>query len=266
MNARRAPAARTPRAPWRWALLGLVLGALPTLALQAPARWLGAAAERASGAQVQLADARGTVWDGSARLLLTGGRASRDAAALPGRVHWRIRPAWTGARAELRADCCTAAPLALRVAPGWSATQLLLADGQSHWPAGLLAGLGTPWNTVQLQGRLQLTTTGLALSWARGRTRLAGQVRLDLLDMSSRLSTLRPIGSYRVQVAGGDAPTLQLSTLDGALQLSGSGQWVGQRLRFTGEATAAAGREAQLANLLNIIGRRSGARSVITIG
>jgi general secretion pathway protein N len=41
---------------------------------------------------------------------------------------------------------------------------------------------------------------------------------------------------------------------------------VGQRLRFTGEASAAPEREAQLSNLLNIIGRRSGARSLISLG
>jgi general secretion pathway protein N len=84
--------------------------------------------------------------------------------------------------------------------------------------------------------------------------------------MSSRLSTLRPMGSYRLVVQGGDVPTLTLSTLEGALQLSGTGQWVGQRLRFTGEATATPEREAALSNLLNIIGRRSGARSIITVG
>jgi len=59
---------------------------------------------------------------------------------------------------------------------------------------------------------------------------------------------------------------LQLSTLDGALQLTGSGQWVGSRLHFSGEASAAPDRETALANLLNIIGRRTGARSIITIG
>ena len=84
--------------------------------------------------------------------------------------------------------------------------------------------------------------------------------------MSSRLSTLRPMGSYRLLLSGGEVPTLALSTLDGALQLSGTGQWVGQRLRFAGEASAAPEREAALANLLNIIGRRSGARSIITVG
>jgi general secretion pathway protein N len=37
-------------------------------------------------------------------------------------------------------------------------------------------------------------------------------------------------------------------------------------LHFSGSASAAPDREAALANLLNIIGRRSGARSIITIG
>jgi general secretion pathway protein N len=37
-------------------------------------------------------------------------------------------------------------------------------------------------------------------------------------------------------------------------------------LRFRGEATAAGGEQPALANLLNIIGRRDGARSVIEIG
>ncbi|MGL6206076.1 MAG: type II secretion system protein N, partial [Giesbergeria sp.] len=63
-----------------------------------------------------------------------------------------------------------------------------------------------------------------------------------------------------------EAVALQLQTLQGDLQLSGSGQWVGQRLRFAGEASAAPEREGALSNLLNIIGRRNGARSLITLG
>jgi general secretion pathway protein N len=74
------------------------------------------------------------------------------------------------------------------------------------------------------------------------------------------------MGSYRLAFTGGATPALQLDTLDGALQLQGQGHWVGSRLRFTGEASAAPDREAALSNLLNIIGRRNGARSVITIG
>ena len=42
--------------------------------------------------------------------------------------------------------------------------------------------------------------------------------------------------------------------------------WQNQRLRFTGEASAEAGTEAALANLLNIIGRRDGSRSLLSLG
>lgn len=258
--------APTARPPWAWALTGACLGALCIAIAAAPARWLATAMARASGGQVLLHDARGTLWNGSAQPVLTGGPGSQDSAALPARLHWRVRPAWLGARVQLHADCCTPAPLQLHARLGWRSAQLQLADGRSQWPAAILAGLGTPWNTLQPQGQLQLATQGLNASWTQGRLQLQGRVQLDALAMSSRLSTLQPMGSYRLSLQGGEAPTLNLATLDGALLLSGSGQWVGQRLRFTGEASAAPGREAALANLLNIIGRRSGARSIITVG
>ncbi len=86
------------------------------------------------------------------------------------------------------------------------------------------------------------------------------------LRVASRLSTLRPMGSYRITLQGGTPAGLRLETLEGSLQLAGSGQWVGSRLRFRGEASAAPDREAALANLLNIIGRRNGPRSIISIG
>ena len=86
------------------------------------------------------------------------------------------------------------------------------------------------------------------------------------MAVTSRLSTIQPLGSYRVRIEGGDMTSLQLSTLDGALQLQGQGQWVGQRLRFQGEAWAAEGREAALANLLTMIGQRSGKRVLLSVG
>ncbi len=265
-RARRAAPSRG-RSAWGWALAGALLGALPALALFAPAQWLAVGVAHASAGQVQLAQARGTVWNGSAQLVLTGGLDSQDAAALPGRLDWQLHPTWSGGvRARLQAACCTSAPLLLQLQPRWGGARLAVADGQSQWPAALLTGLGTPWNTLQLQGRLALHTTGLSAEWASGRMLLAGQLRLDALDLSTRLSTLRPMGSYRLLLQGGSAPTLQLATLDGALQMHGSGQWVGRRLRFEGEATAEPEREAALSNLLNIIGRRRGARSLITLG
>jgi len=254
------------RAPWGWAAAGLLAGSVGAVVAFAPAQWLAAGLTEASGGRVLLAEPRGTVWAGSARLVLTGGAASQDRAALPGRVQWQLRPAWGGVQAHISADCCTPTALQLQAQPRWNGARITVADGQSQWPAEVLAGLGTPWNTLQPQGQLALHTQGLQAEWSAGRLVLTGQARLDALAMSSRLSTLRPMGSYRLTLQGGTAPTLALQTLQGDLQLSGSGQWVGQRLRFTGEASAAPEREGALANLLNIIGRRNGARSLISLG
>ena len=253
-------------APWRWAAGGLVAGLALALPAFLPASWFAARVESATGAQVRLVDPRGTVWNGSARMVLTGGPGSSDAAALPTRLTWRMRPALSGLRIAVASECCTPQPLSMQVRPGWGRTTLRIADGQSRWPASLLAGLGTPWNTLQLDGDLLLRTEALSLEWAAGRMAVAGRAELTAQRMASRVSTLRPLGSYRVVVSGGTVPAVQLSTLEGGLQLSGSGQWVGSRLRFTGEASAAPEREAALANLLNIIGRRNGPRSIITIG
>lgn len=256
-----------PRPPWSWALAGALIGLLITAVWQAPARWLAAGVTRGSNGMVELADADGRVWRGSARLVLRGGEGSRDAVALPGRVHWRLRPGLTGVQAELRADCCTAeAPLGARVSPRWGGVQVAVADARSQWPASLLAGLGTPFNTVQPEGEMSLSTRGLSLEWLAGRPALQGAAELTVRQMSSRLSTLRPMGSYRLSLAGGSNPTVTLATLEGALRLSGSGQWVGSRLRFSGEGSAAPGSEAQLANLLNLLGRRQGERVLITLG
>ncbi|MFT3778013.1 MAG: type II secretion system protein N [Ottowia sp.] len=257
----------TPAAPWRWAWAGALAGLALVLLVCAPARWLAAALAGASGGAVLLAEPQGSVWSGSARLVLAGGAGSQDGAALPGRVHWRLRPALTGVDAQVSADCCTRAqPLALRASPRWGGARVALADGESAWPAALLAGLGTPWNTVQPQGELALATQGLRIDWLSGRTHVAGQAEITARQLSSRLSTLRPLGSYRLALRGGDAVALELSTLEGGLRLSGHGQWVGARLRFTGEARAAPGLDAQLANLLNLIGRRQGDRAVISLG
>lgn len=255
------------RAKWGWAVLGAMLGLTAALVLFAPARWAGAAIAQASGGRLLLEAARGTVWNGSAQLVLSGGAGSSDAAALPSRLDWALRPRLNGLSLRLHAPCCTPQPVALHAQPRWGGMSLQVDDGgTTQWPAGLLAGLGTPWNTLRFDGALQLVTRGLRIEWVAGQLRLAGGAELSALGLSSRLSTLRPLGSYRLTLTGGDVPGLQLSTLEGGLQLSGNGQWVGSRLRFAGEARAAPDREAVLANLLNIIGRREGARSVITIG
>jgi len=258
----------TQRPPWAWALVGAACGLVLALLLYAPARWAAQAVARATGGQIQLENPRGTLWNGSARLVFTGGAGSRDAASLPTPLEWRLRPQAAGFGLALSSACCAPEGIRLDLQPRWGGMAVAVQGGApSRWPAALLAGLGTPWNTLQLDGELQLRTTDLRLQWARGRMQIEGRAELDALGLGSRLTTLRPMGSYRLALQGGPTPTLHLSTQAASnLQLSGQGQWIGARLRFTGEASAAPEREAALANLLNIIGRRNGARSLITIG
>ena len=252
--------------PWGWAVLGAALGLLVVLVFFAPAAWLGAAFPALSQGRLLLQDARGTVWTGSGRLLLTGGSGSRDMSALPGRLDWRLRPNWAGLTLALNAACCTPAPLLGRVRVGWQTQELELDDAMSQLPAALLVGLGTPFNTIQAEGSLRLSTQQLVLKRFDGRLAFTGSAQLQALDISSRLSTVAPMGSYQLVLSGGPAPSLALSTLSGALKLSGTGNWVGARLRFNGMAAVEPELLGAFTNLLNIIGRRQGSQSIITLG
>lgn len=256
--------------PWRWATLGALLGLLLAALLGAPAHWLAAGVGAASGQRVLLQDARGTVWSGSAQLVLSAGVGTTDRRSLPTRVHWRWGLAWPGLSLQLASACCTPTPLQAQLVPSAQGLQLQLQDQRSHWPVALLAGLGAPWNTIAAEGQLDWHSQGLQLRWQREGLHWQGQTQLQLQQLSSRLSTLRPMGSYEVLLEGGPkgttTPQLSLRTLQGPLLLQGQGQWLNQRLRFAGEASAQDGAEAALANLLNVIGRRDGSRSLLSLG
>jgi len=256
-------------APWAWAGAGVLLGLVLATVLFAPARWLAAALATATADRVQLVQARGTVWNGSAQLVLGGGSGTVESSVLPGPLQWRVGPHWRGLNLHLSVPCCLARTW------GWQARLqrdgLLLqaedmAPTDSHWPAELLRGLGTPWNTLQLHGTLALHTEGLQLTLRRDSWALQGSAAVDAMGVSTALSTLQPLGSYRLHLHGGSEPKLELSTLSGQLVLSGQGQRAQGRWRFVGEARSDEAAQGALGNLLNIIGRREGARSVITVG
>jgi general secretion pathway protein N len=254
------------QAPWSTAVWAALVGGLAALVVFAPAAWLARAVQSATGGHVLLADAQGSIWRGSARLLLTGGQGSQDAASLPGRVDWTLQPAWSGAKMALSLPCCSQNPVQLALKPGWSQSVVEVSAARVNLPAPWLSGLGAPWNTLDPQGQLALSNEPLQVQRSAGRTRLEGQITLDLIAMSSRLSTLSPLGDYRLNVVGGDVPSLNLQTLQGALQLSGTGQVIGSRIRFSGEASANPDQQDALSNVLNIIGRRQGPKSLISLG
>ena len=262
--------------PRRWAIAGVLVGALLALLMFAPASWMANWLADASEDHLLLTDTRGSIWSGSGVLVLTGGAGSRDATALPGRIEWSLGLKGLGLALRARQACCISGELQMLVQPGWGRLSISLPNSSSSnsndWlarvPAAWLGGLGTPWNTLQLGGSARLSAQDFKLERVQGHWLQTGRLDLDLVNLSSRISTLAPLGSYKFSLTSEQAGSsrLQLNTLDGALLLNGQGMLGGGKLRFQGEALAAPGREAALNNLLNIIGRRQGARSVISIG
>lgn len=263
------------RAGRRWGWWGASLGAVAGLTLFAPASWLASGLSAASHGRFLLADAEGTVWTGHAVLVLTGGPGSRDARALPGRTGWTLRPQGLGLVLQLTQDCCMPAPVSLVVKPGWGSVsaRVLTASGDDRgvigqWPAAWLGGLGTPFNTLQLGGVMHLSTQALQVQWIKGRLTVDGEVDMRMSQIASRITTLPELGSYRLSLtgAGGGPMGLRMQTEQGALKLNGSGSIGPYGVRFQGDATADEADRPALNNLLNIIGRRTGDRSVISIG
>ena len=260
----------------RWWAAGLLLGGVVALVAFAPAAWLAQSLAATTGGRLLLADARGSVWAGSAVVVLTGGQGSRDSSALPGRLSWTLGLSGGGLALRAQQACCIEGDLKLRIVPGLGRLRIevLVPPGAGsavlgQWPAAWLVGLGTPWNTLQPTGSLMLSSPGFAAEVVQGRWVLTGRAELQIRSLASSLSTLDELGHYQLSLQGderGDAAQIQLGTRSGALQLTGSGQWAASRLRFNGQASAAPGSEAALNNLLNLIGRRQGALSLISIG
>jgi general secretion pathway protein N len=250
--------------------LSAACGALSGLLVAAPASWVAATLAAASAQRVQLAEASGSWHDGSALLVLRGGGQSEDAALAPGRLSWHVGlgELWRGRlQLQLEDAAISPAPLQFVIALSPSAWQLRqTASWTAQLPASLLQGLGTPWNTLALQARLDLSLHDLEIGAADGRATLRGDVRLDALDVTSRLSQVAPLGSYRLQLHGtGASATVRLSTLGGPLRLAGDGLWNGQQWHFDGRGSAAPERAAELASLLGLLGQPDGDHVRITL-
>lgn len=258
----------------RWAIGGACLGLLVTFVSQAPAVWLTHAIDQATGGRFQLVEAQGTIWKGSALPLLTGGTGSRDAAVLPSRLHWHIKLTVSGLNITLQQPGNMPQPITLNWRAGLrggSATLQAPPGGDlGTWPVAWLQGLGAPFNTLQPAGELhiRLGSPSLVVVALPTGPQLTGSLQMELQQLSSKLVPLDAMGSYSLRINGqpeGRAAIL-LQTLQGPLQLSGTGELRAGRLHFKGEAEAQSGFEPALSNLLNIIGRRRDAKSVFSIG
>ncbi|WP_028103147.1 type II secretion system protein N [Pseudoduganella violaceinigra] len=235
-------------------LLAIALSAGLTVLACLPASWMGVLVESQSGGRFALGDAQGTLWRGSAFI---GGAASKDGAVtplLPGRFSWRLSPlvVFGSVDVELANPDALTQPVSLR--GGWSSWEV--SPAALMLPADGLAGLGAPLNTLAPSGRMKLSWTSLQLERAGPAVSLQGRTTLEMQDMSSSLTSLKPLGSYQLAFDWkGQQAALALDSQRGPLLLSGTGKFEHGRLQFSGQAQAAKGFEEQLASLLNMLGQ-----------
>jgi len=240
-------------APWVGIALLLIATAGITVALRAPAAWLGDWLQ--AHTRVRLLDARGTVWHGSALVGISDGRQTT---LIPGRIEWTVDELGPRRFAARVSHAWFMLPLALSV----DGTGVQVRQGNARLPAGVLAGTGAPFNTLRPGGVLEVAWTDTQI---RG-TSLKGEVQVDWRDAQSALSTVVPLGSYRLTVRGsGGVPAIDLRTLAGPLQMQGKGTVEGSRIRFNGIATAEPSMLGPLNGLLGLLGMRSGDKVLLAI-
>jgi general secretion pathway protein N len=253
------------RAAWLWTVAALMVMLLTAL-MNLPAAWLAPLVEQQTGGRLSLGDPAGSVWQGSAFIGAAGSGDESLAPLLPGRFEWTLSPLalLSVIDATLRNDSALSQPVVIR--GSWSRWEV--GPGTLNLPAERLAALGAPLNTVRPSGRMTLSWPALTITRADDALRVDGHLQLDMTQIASALSPVKPLGAYRMHVdwQGGTA-RLDLKSLSGPLLLEGAGTIENGRLRFSGQARAQEGEEQRLAILLNLLGqrRRVGNRDVIAL-
>jgi general secretion pathway protein N len=222
--------------------------------------------ETQSAGRLTLGDAQGTLWRGSAFIGAAPGGNDPVTPLLPGRFAWRLSPAVLLGRVDAELENSAALSHPVRLTGSWHQWQV--SPAEVTLPAERLAALGAPLNTIQPSGQMRLSWQLLQLTQQKGNIELTGSMNLEMNDIASRLSAIKPLGSYDLALDWRKLQaTVTLKTVKGPMLLNGSGMINNGHLQFSGTADAEAGQEEKLANLLNLLGQRrvQGGREIIAL-
>ena len=154
----------------------------------------------------------------------------------------------------------------IKVIGGWHQWQV--SPASISLPAERLVALGAPLNTVQPSGQMRLSWEPLQLTQQNGKFEIVGAMNLEMNDLTSRLSPIKPLGSYDLVFNWhGTQASVTLNTIKGPMLLNGAGMFVNGSLQFSGTAQAEEGQENKLANFLNLLGQshREGNKDIIAL-
>ncbi|AXE34539.1 hypothetical protein DK843_09650 [Chromobacterium phragmitis] len=235
----------------KWLSLAALL--LAGLLSSLPASWLSWPVSRYSDGHWGVADARGTVWDGGAKLVYLGPAGEvqsmsplawkwQPKALLSGLLVWHLDSAGQPGMLQLGFSKQEVRGLALSL------------------PVAALANLSKTWQAARLGGELQLNIPLLA----RQGKEISGALQVAWRGASSPLTTALPFGSYQLDVAGAaQGMSLTLSTLEGPLLINGQGALpAGGAFHMEGSAESPPDKYDALKPLMLMLGQPAGPASV----
>ncbi len=232
---------------------------LVTLLVTAPATLLATLVDGVSKGQFVLANASGTVWQGSAMpairqrsgSLLAMEKLNWDVAMLPlltGKLV--IQLAWD--------NVLQAQPMVASI----SFEKIELRHAILPLNAEFLGEVSPLLKPVQLSGYMEISSPQFVLT----RQGMAGNAVAEWTNAGSVLSAVKPLGNYRIDLVGaGTRLDLVLKTNSGVLLLEGKGSFTPEQgLKFKGTARASPDSKGGLDELLRNFGPESspGVRSL----
>lgn len=237
---------------WGWAA---IVAVVLSLLVSFPATWLAPVVERQTKGHFTLSDAQGTVWAGSARITGVSSSGEPSTLTLPGRFIWTLSPSLLLGEVDAEITNTQLLERSLTISGDWRAWHL--GEFTLSLPASQLTSLVALLNTLKPTGQMRISARTLSILAQPKGLQIRGVMQLQLNDIASALSPVKPLGTYRMNFDWqGIGAQLTLATLSGPMQFQGNGAIENGHLRFSGQAWALPEHEPQLANLLNLLGRR----------
>ncbi len=265
----------------RYAVLLLSGVIASVLIVNAPAAWLGALISKATHRSFGFAESWGTVWNGSAQLIIH--RSDKEVLRVPEAIAWTmsINSVLNQSATISLSSAALQAPVTITL----QGKNVQINRGQYSLPADSLNTLGAPFNTLKPSGDVRL-------NWPVFSTTLDAQsppavpLTVNIQSLRSSVTGAQVLGDYTVTATPkmSAAPntsnvsnatprwTVQLSTNNNgaspaSLLLSGSGELgLSGAPQFDLSAQAANPQAQQhLQALLNFLGRKQGDAYVLRV-
>jgi general secretion pathway protein N len=239
-----------------WMIVLVVVSAI--FISQTPATILASTIDRQSDCRVVLHQPTGTIWNGSAALgfsepdIVSG--SCRAPVALTERLTWNTQCSLMNGQCLVEINFVSLdKPLLITI----GLNQIKVTAGEMTLPASILEAFGNPWSTLRPRGQLWAQWGDLQKG-----ADTVGTIRLQVNNLSSPISAVKPLGSYEIKANLGQAGTaFAIDTTAGPLLLKGQGE-LGAKdspgLHFLGSAHAAPEAEDALIGLLSLLGKKDG--------